>query len=232
MRVAILCFIGLIHASFQLSVSVLTLLGGHSLGRRLAYRRVMGLLCSFVLGALLMTILLTTGLVYYISIIVQHQLITWRLIMAISCGVLASLGVASWLLYYRRGHGTELWLPRSFIAYLSKRSAKTSSRFEAFSLSVSSVIAELPFLIGPFLTASLLIAALPVRLWQAGAIISYSCLAVSSLGLIIVVVGSGHTIAQVQQWRQRHKHFMQFFSGSSLLVMAVFLAVEYVVRYP
>ena len=227
MRVAILCFIGLIHASFQLSVSVLTLLGGHSLGRRLAYRRVMGLLCSFVLGALLMTILLTTGLVYYISIIVQHQLITWQLIMAISCGVLASLGVASWLLYYRRGHGTELWLPRSFIAYLSKRSAKTSSRFEAFSLGVSSVIAELPFL-----TASLLIAALPVRLWQAGAIISYSCLAVSSLGLIIVVVGSGHTIAQVQQWRQRHKHFMQFFSGSSLLVMAVFLAVEYVVRYP
>ena len=48
----------LTHASYQLSVSVLTLLSGHALNRKVSHRRVCGLAGSYTLGALLMTLLL------------------------------------------------------------------------------------------------------------------------------------------------------------------------------
>ena len=54
---AIVVFSALIHASFQLSVSVLTLLSGHSLGKQTARRKVLRLMNGFVCGVLVLTAL-------------------------------------------------------------------------------------------------------------------------------------------------------------------------------
>ena len=116
---------------------------------------------SFILGVFLLTGLLTTTIVYYASILIDHTAAAERLIAAIVCGLMVGLGVATWAFYYRRGEGTALWLPRGFAHYLTKRSKATRGSAEAFALGMASIIAEIVFIIGPVLAASLAIVTLP-----------------------------------------------------------------------
>ena len=50
-----------IHASFQLSISTLTLMSGHSLGTQQSHQKLVSLVISFVLGVIFMTFLLLTS---------------------------------------------------------------------------------------------------------------------------------------------------------------------------
>ena len=58
---AIVGFAALIHASFQLSVSVLTLLSGHAIGAKKSHARLVRLTTSYTTGAGVMTLLIVTG---------------------------------------------------------------------------------------------------------------------------------------------------------------------------
>ncbi len=55
---AIVAFAGLIHASFQLSVSMLSLMSGHAIGAKRSHAKLMRLIGGFILGAGVMTMLL------------------------------------------------------------------------------------------------------------------------------------------------------------------------------
>ena len=103
----------LTHASYQLSVSVLTLLSGHALSRKVSHRRVCGLAGSYTLGALLMTLLLLCSLVYTVSSSLGNTIPTaaW----AAASGIVIGLGLTSWIFYFRKKAGASLWLPRAFI---------------------------------------------------------------------------------------------------------------------
>ena len=57
---AIIAFAALIHASFQLSVSVLTLLSGHAIGNKAAHAKLLRLSSGFLFGVGVMTVLLLT----------------------------------------------------------------------------------------------------------------------------------------------------------------------------
>lgn len=56
---AIVTLAALIHASFQVSVSVLTLLSGHSIGAKHSQARVLRLTFGYVVGVAVMTLTLT-----------------------------------------------------------------------------------------------------------------------------------------------------------------------------
>ena len=228
---AIIVFAALIHASFQLSVSVLTLLSGHSLGKKTAHRKVLRLVNSFLCGALLITTLLLSTGVYYLSLLINHVAKTEQLIASITCGLMVGLGIATWAFYYRRGDGTALWLPRGFADYLSKRSKATKSSAEAFALGLTSVVAELLFIIGPLLTATLAIITLPTLEWRLIGIALYLIISMFSLFIIAILVGSGHSIARLQRWRVAHKHFLQFTAGSSLIILSGFLFADRVLGF-
>ena len=223
---AIIVFAALIHASFQLSLSVLTLLSGHSIGKKTAHRKVLRLMNSFILGVLLLTGLLTTAIVYYANILIDHTAAAERLIAAIVCGLMVGLGVATWAFYYRRGEGTALWLPRGFAHYLTKRSKATRGSAEAFALGMASIIAEIVFIIGPVLAASLAIVTLPDTTWQIGGIALYIILSLLPLLIVALLVGGGHSVARLQRWREQHKRFIQFVGGGSLFILAAFIFVD------
>lgn len=224
---AIIIFSGLIHSSFQLSVSTLTLLSGHSLGRKTAHRRVVGLMNSFISGVVLLTAALLGSAAYLISLIVNHSTETEQLIAAIISGLLAGLGIATWVFYYRRGkNGTALWLPRDLAHYLTNRAKKTKSPVEALGLGMTSVIAELLFILAPILAAALATVLLPGLWWQILGITLYVLTSGLSSFTVFIMVGSGHRIAQIQAWREANKRFLQFISGGSLLVLATFLFVD------
>ena len=224
---AIIAFAALIHASFQLSVSVLTLLSSHTIGAKRSRAKLLRLTSSFVGGAALMSLLL---LVFAAFVFLQLfgapvSLEVW----AIACSVVLGIGVAVWLFYYRtKKAGTELWIPRAFAKHLTSRTKATRASVEAFSLGLTSVISELIFIIPTLTISALILLELPSQ-WQLVGALVYTL--VSSLGLIVVwsLVGSGHSISRVQKWREKNKRFLQFSAGSALVALGFFIYINEVV---
>lgn len=222
---AIIIFAALIHASFQLSVSMLTLLSSHAIGARTAHSKLLRLTSGFILGAAVMT----TLLVSFTALILQYgfgshaPVIAW----AIGCGLLIGLGIAVWAFYYRRGEGTSLWLPRGFARYLSERTKATKHSTEAFGLGLSSIIAELIFIIAPMAISGLVLITL-APLWQLLGIFTYTAVSLLSLATVGALIGSGHKLSGIQRWREHNKRFLQFAAGSGLIILGFYVYIDQV----
>ena len=219
---AIVTLAALIHASFQLSVSVLTLLSGHAIGARTSQARVMRLTFGFVSGVGVMTLLALS----FISLVFLHVFgkEAPQFVWAIVCGLLIGVGLAVWFFYYRREKGTSLWIPRSFARHLSDRSKATKSGAEAFSLGLTTVISELLFIAAPMIISALVLIQLP-GYWQLIGIAIYSVISLLTLFSIWVLIGSGHKLSSIQKWREDNKHFLQFAAGGALTVLGFFVYV-------
>jgi len=219
---AIVTLAALIHASFQLSVSVLTLLSGHAIGAKHSQARIMRLTFGFVSGAGVMTLL---GL-SFISLILLHLFGNEapEFVWAIACGLLIGVGLAVWFFYYRREKGTSLWIPRSFARHLSDRSKATKSGAEAFSLGLTSVISEILFIGAPMLISALVLIELPGH-WQLVGIAIYAVVSLLTLFSVWVLIGSGHRLSSIQKWREDNKGFLQFASGGALAILGFFVYV-------
>ncbi|MDN5819719.1 MAG: hypothetical protein L0H38_03130 [bacterium] len=219
---ASLILAAVIHASFQLSVSTLTLMSGHAIGRKKSHKQLLRLVGSFIIGALLATVTLLSFIATILSTFINSG--NFLLLMTVTCGLLMGLGLSVWIFYYRRGSGTVLWLPRGMAGYLTKRAKKTDRSSEAFSLGMTTVIAELLFTFGPLLIAGITLLQLP-NLWQLSGIGIYGVVSVLSLLVVGGIVGSGHRLSGVQKWREKNKRFLQFAAGSALLVLGFYLFV-------
>lgn len=220
-----LAFIALaaaIHASFQLSVSMLTLMSGHSLSKKSSHGTLLRLAGGFVLGAMLMIALLLC----FCAVILQNTLNPIPSILyAAAGGLCVGVGVAVWLFYYRhRRSGTILWIPRPIASFLEKRAKQTSYAAESFSLGMSSVIGELVFSCAPLIVASLILIPLPAP-WQLGGIALYTIIASAPLGIIYLLIGGGHSLAKIQRWREMNKRFLQFTAGSALVILGSYVYI-------
>jgi hypothetical protein len=219
---AIITLAALIHASFQLSVSVLTLLQGHAVGAKKSRAKTLRLTFGFVSGVGVMTLLALS----FISLVFLHifgqetPLFVW----ALTCGLLVGVGVAVWAFYYRKDRGTTLWVPRSFARHLSDRSKATNHTAEAFSLGLTSVVSELLFIAAPMIVSALVLVQLPGA-WQLVGIAIYAAISLLTLLSVWVLVGSGHSLSAVQKWRESNKRFLQFAAGSALSVLGFFVYV-------
>lgn len=219
---AIVALAALIHASFQLSVSVLTLLSGHAIGAKRSHARLLRLTTGFVLGAAVMTTLLVSFLAFLFLHLFSEGIP--QLVWAATCGLLLGVGVAVWLFYYRRERGTTLWIPRGLASFLSDRSKGTKRSAEAFSLGLTSILGEILFILAPLTISALVLVSLPSA-WQLLGIALYALISMSSLLIVWGAVGSGHKLSAIQRWREDNKHFLQFAAGSALLVLAFFVYV-------
>jgi hypothetical protein len=146
---------------------------------------------------------------------------------AVACGLLLGLGVAVWSFYYRKEKGTSLWLPREIARYLNERSKATKHSAEAFGLGLSSVIAELVFIIAPIIICALVLIQLEPT-WQLVGIGVYTFVSLLSLAVVNGLIGSGHKLSRIQKWREDNKRFLQFAGGSGLLILGFYVYVEQV----
>lgn len=212
--------VALVHATFQLGVSVLTMLSGHSLSRTTSSRRVLNLSLSYYVGStVVMTLLLITTLYC-----VQHLSGSGRAMAWLMVAVVASVtSVAVMLTYYRHSRGTVLWIPRRFAIYLSERASKTRRGIEAGALGGVAVIAELPFTFVLFVTIALAVAELPGYL---PVVASLLYVFVASLPLLVIttLLSGGHRISDIQRWREQSKGFLQFLAGFGLLALVLYIA--------
>lgn len=220
---AIIIFAALIHSSFQLSVSVLTLLSGHAIGSEHSHNRLLGLTTSFVFGACLITLLLVSSLAFVFFNIFNGN--TPQIIWAGSCGLLFGVAASVWMFYYRREKGTALWVPRGLAKYLTDQTKTAKTKSEALSLGMSSVLGEILFIVAPLTIGSLVIAQLPTPLQLVGALV-YTAVSLSSLVIVWMLIGGGHTLGRIQKWREDNKYFLQFIAGAGLIILSVFVYVS------
>lgn len=223
---AVIALAGLIHASFQLSISLVTLLNGHAIGSRTSAARTVRMSMAFFAGAVTMTALVVSFLGFFASQVFVNETPTamWTLV----CGLMIGLGVAVWAFYYRRQKGTSLWIPRSFARFLTDRTKATKSSAESFSLGVVSVISEAVFIVAPASAAALVMVHFPAPLQLAGVAL-YTLTASFGLLAVVVLIGGGHKLSRIQKWREDNKRFLQFAAGSALVVLGFFLYVNMVV---
>lgn len=223
---AIIAFAALIHASFQLSVSMFTLLSGHAIGAKTARKKLLRLTWSYLTGAAVMTMLLVS----FASFLFQHLFLstTPAIAWAGTSGLLFGLGAAVWVFYYRREPGTALWLPRGVARHLSERTKATKQSAEAFSLGLSSVIGELLFVLAPIVVSALVLIRLE-PMWQLAGVAIYTVISLLSLLIVHSLVGSGHKLSRIQKWREDNKRFLQFSAGSGLLILGFYIYVDQVV---
>lgn len=217
---AVIALAALIHASFQLSVSMLTLVSGHALGTKARHRRVMNLGSSLTLGAMTMTTLLLCSLAYLAGVFFSRY--NHTLVWSIITGVMAAVGLAVWIFYYRKADGTALWLPQSLTTTLRGRIKETHFGAEAFSLGLTGVLAELVFIIAPIGAAAFALVHLPSYMQIVG-VITYTLLASMPLLIVLLMIGGGHRISRIQKWREQNKRFLQFAAGSALFVLAFYI---------
>ena len=223
---AIIAFAALIHASFQLSVSVLTLMSGHAIGKRTRHTRLLRMMTGFTAGAGVMTMLLVSFTAFVVGHIygTHIPMVLW----ALTCGILVGVGVSVWRFYYRPGRGTSLWVPRSIATFLNDRSKATKQAAEAFGLGLSSVTAELLFVAAPVIVSALVLIHLSPA-WQLAGVLLYTVISLSPLLIVSALIGSGHKLSHIQRWRETNKNFLQFVAGSGLLVLGAYVYVEQVV---
>ena len=224
---AILGLAALVHASFQLSIGVMTLMSGHAIGTKKSRAKLFRLSAAYITGAGVMTLLLLS-LTVLISIHLFNggiPLIAWT----VCAGLTLGIGIAIWLFYYRRHKkGTELWIPRAFAHHLTERSKATKQSVEAFSLGLVTVIAEIIFIIPSLIVAALTLLQLEGS-WQLAGLALYTIISLLGLIIIWVLTGSGHSISKIQKWRETNKKFLQFAAGSALIVLGFFIYVNQVV---
>lgn len=223
---AIVAFAALIHASFQLSVSTLSLMSGHAIGLKRSHGVLLRHIAGFNFGALVMTTLLfcLIALIALRSFGTTTPAVAW----VVACGLLCGIGIAIWLFYYRRDHGTTLWIPRSLARYLTERSKRTRRSAEAFGLGLSSVIGELLFIIAPLAVSVLATIHLPWP-YQLLAIGIYALVSMLSLFIVTILVGGGHKLSAIQRWREKHKYFLQFSAGLGMIILGFYVYVNEVV---
>lgn len=222
---SIVALAALIHASFQLSVGVLSLMSGHALGAKKSRSRLMYMVSGYTIGAGVMTLLIlsfTSLMLLYVVGDGEIPLTAWALV----CGLALGIGVAVWLFYYKRGKdSTQLWIPRAFARHLDSRSKATHYGVEAFSLGMTSVIAEAIFIIPSIALTALVLFGLPSS-WQLVGIGLYTVISLIGLFIAWVFIGKGSSLAKMQRWRAENKKFLQFAAGSALIVLGFFVYVS------
>ena len=210
---------GFVHACFQLSVSVLTLLSSHTIGRRLPDRRLLSLSFWYILGVVVALTLLVLGSGSLLRFVASRDT-TLAMNLALVVSPLVAIMVA--LFYYRRGSGTRLWLPRPAAEYISTRAKKTKSSVESFSLGTTTVLTELPFSVAPLLLVGYTVQAFPGDMWLRLAMV-YGVMVASPLVFVAVYLSSGHKLSIVQRWREGAKTFLQWTSATTLVLLSIYL---------
>lgn len=210
-----------VHACFQLSVSVLTLLSSHSIGRMLPNNRLFNLNFWYILGVASATALLQLGTMsVYRWMTAQDS--TLATVATFSIIPLVALLVV--LVYYRRGRGTRLWLPRPAAEYVTARAKKTKSSVEAFALGVTTAITELPFALAPLALVAFAFQGFATEHWLQLAV-GYALAVTLPLMFVAMYISSGHKISAIQHWREDAKDYLKWTSAITLVVLMVYVTV-------
>lgn len=212
---------GVAFASLQVNLGCLLLLYHSSVGKHVTIKT-RTLVTGYILGVsafLLLSIFAGCFLIYSTN---NRSLELWEV--SALAGALIATALLVWLIYYRFGGATELWLPRSVSKFLSTRAKSTNSPVEAFSLGMMSCFAEIPFSVALIIVAANSILSLSLT-YQYLFICIFVLISILPLLCLRLFLRKGTSVVSVQRWRTRNKTFLRIFSGFVFLSLSIFIFV-------
>ena len=217
-NIAIVLLAGLTQASLQLSFGALILLYHASIAK---HRRIKTrfLAKSYIIGSGVISFLMVGTIAFILSTIFNGK-IDASITLMILVGILLASSVVMWKFYFRKGSKTQLWLPRSFAAFISKKARNTDDVIEAFSLGILSSFAEMPISLALYIVAAYGILQMN-GFWQVVALLAYALLSVMPLLVLKVRLKTGRNVVEIQRWRVENKNFLKHFSGWGFITLAV-----------
>jgi hypothetical protein len=223
--IATIILAGIAQASLQLGLGGLILLYHNSMGKH-RRKKTRYLAKNYILGASAITFLMVCSLCFLIGNFFGGSLsIEW---LVICIGIFAACAAIMWLFYYRGGkRSTELWLPKSFTRFIQKKARKTDDNIEAFSLGLLSNFAEMPFSLAIYFIVANSILNLSGQL-QIVAAIGYTVITIVPLMVLKLRVKTGKSTVEAQKWRIQNKAFSKVISGSSFMLLAIFVLAFWV----
>lgn len=214
------------QASLQLGIGGLLLLYNTSLGKH-RRRRTRFLARNYIYGAAAISFLAVCAFCFLIGSFFNGALRTEWLVIAV--GALLACSAIMWLFYYRRGKkSTELWLPKSITSFIRRKARNTNDGIEAFSLGLLSSFAELPISVAIYFVVANCILNLNTQ-WQIATVAAYTLTTILPLIVLRIKIKSGQSAVEAQRWRVRNKAFARIISGSSFMVLALFILAFWVV---
>ncbi len=217
LNIAIVLLAGLTQASLQLSFGALIMLYHASIGKH-RRSKTRFLAKSYIIGSGAISFLMVGTIAFILSNIFNGKVDASITIM-ILVGILLASSVVMWKFYFRKGAKTQLWLPRSFAAFISNRARNTDDVIEAFSLGILSSFAEMPISLALYIVAAYGILQMS-GFWQVVALIAYALLSVMPLLVLKVRLKTGRNVVEVQKWRVKNKAFLKYFSCCSFITLA------------
>ncbi|MDO4978541.1 MAG: hypothetical protein Q4E47_00060 [Candidatus Saccharibacteria bacterium] len=225
--IGIILLAALVHASLQIALGSLLVLFHANLADKSDNKARISTRCRtlashYTCGAYIIISLFVSSIAFFISTLLNGGLSKNALL--IIAALLLALGVIAWLFYYKTGRTTELWIPRKLARYINTRAKRVTSSFEAFSLGLLAVFAEMPFafLLMTVAADSLLI--LPFYI-QPAVVFIYTFIAVAPLEFMRFAIKNGQTIVDIQKWRVRNKLFLKFITGQLFITLAIVVLI-------
>lgn len=224
--IATIALAGLAQATLQMNLGGLILLYQASMGKH--YRRkTRHLARSYILGTCAICFLAICACGYLIPTIFGARLSVEQLVILV--GILMGGALVMWLLYYRKGQNTELWIPRSFAQFIIKRAKNTDDSIEAFSLGTLSSLAELPLSLMLCVVAANAILGLDIN-YQLPAIAAYIVIVAVPMLCLKFRIRTGSNVIAAQKWRIKNKAFARIISGSSFMALGLFVLAFWVIK--
>ena len=223
--IATIILAGIAQASLQLGLGGLILLYHNSMGKH-RRKKTRHLAKNYIIGASAMTFLMVCSLCFLIGNFFGGSLsVEW---LVIFIGIFAACAAIMWLFYYRGGkRSTELWLPKSFTRFIQKKARNTNDNVEAFSLGLLSNFAEMPFSLAIYFVVANCILNMSSQL-QIIAVLAYTAITIIPMMVLKLRVKTGKSTVEAQKWRIQNKAFSKVISGSSFMLLAIFVLAFWV----
>ncbi len=220
----LLLVLAMVHALFQLGISVLTLMSTHVLGRTTKTRiGIRPLIATYVVTSIILTAGIM-GFVLYSELLfipLHTQTTVWFLLSLI----IVAVGSLVLVRYHKPGKGTRLWIAAPIVEYFQNRSQRAKTPLHSAKLAANAIITELPLTLVIFVSSSLvLIELLPSALYGIG-ILVYSTIVMLPLAIFGTMIASGHHLSTIQRWREANKHFFQYTVAFGLFGAALYILV-------
>lgn len=220
--VGILILAMLIMASLQLTPGVFAIFSHYNLGK-FKQAKAYDFMFFFILGVETITACLFIS-IYYLTFVLRfgetnfiNTVFAWVL-----AGIMFALSLSSIFLYYRRGHGTKLFISRKYAKAL-EHSAKTSkTRSDAFLLGSISGTYELFFTFPIYIIAAIAITQINISLSGLLAL-AFILSPLIPLFCIYIRYRLGYNLANIIKSRTENKSFIRFLLCTSYLFLAILI---------
>jgi len=209
------------YASLQVNLGCFLLLYHSSVGKHIR-AKTRTLATSYLAGVSIFIVLCLAAAGFVLLEFFNSALSLWQ-ISALAGGLVAA-SLLIWLVYYRFGGATELWLPESVKKFLYSRAKSTNNPVESFSLGLVSCFAELPFSIILFCISANSLLSLPSQ-YQFAGICFFAFISILPLLILRLCLRKGSSIVSIQRWRTKNKLFLRILSGTLFLCLGIFIFV-------